>query len=951
MKAEDLINPSDKQLRLAIENENDKFHACYTWLEKAMPANFFEQVKYENIILTTRNLIGLDLQGFFCIINIKRMAIVLCLDSADADLHILKNFANYGIQDYQCYISSSPPPFPNCKSNLRIGIVKFTEAFETVENLYSPETKAVLLQKIKERDPEISEEIFEKLLTTINGTFIRSLSLDRAALALEMFYRAQTRDNCQYEVRYNEDWEATGSTSMQIVLAWKNTPKYNFLFQLTQVVYRHKLMMKKVNATYINPYSKESILVMALDLHSANGQAAWEVADIVRFLRAFATVKYFMEHDAIDSQLLNKGIIDDTTATFLRTMADFIHQSLVHIDPNLYTPDKIKEDLCRHPELTLQLDEAFTYRFHPDLHNEELFNKTCESFYENLNKLDTGNEENDTRRKNVLKQGLSFIKHTLKTNFFRMNYTALSFRLDPAYLNDIPFDRAKKFPLLPYAIFFIRGMHFFGFHIRFNDLSRGGLRTVYLEQPEQVQQAGNNIFTECYNLAFTQHMKNKDIPEGGAKGIIFLKPGDRLISETLILQSELESAGIGRKEIEKKIDIFRKEQKEVYLYQAQRSYIESLITIINCDDSGKIRAKYIVDYHKKPEYLYLGPDENMHDSMINWIAAFSKRYGYKPGSSFISGKPEVGINHKEYGVTSLGVNVYMAAVLRYLGIVPTTDTFTVKMSGGPDGDVAGNQICNLAKFYPHTAKIIALTDISGCIYSPQGLNLNTMVDLFKRGLPLKFYPPEELSEGGFLLDKQAKRSQTAFAQQTLCWKKLNGKLIEEWMPGNEMNLLLRSHIHHAKADVFIPAGGRPRTLNETNVHDYLDETGTPTSLAIIEGANLYLTPEARDTLENLGVLIIKDSSANKTGVICSSFEVLCGLALGDEKFLENKKILVKEILERLQVCASNEANLLLRTHEKTGQNLTEITNEVSERINLYTDQLLNYLDAQPLDSN
>nr|MBA2727386.1 glutamate dehydrogenase [Parachlamydiaceae bacterium] len=111
------------------------------------------------------------------------------------------------------------------------------------------------------------------------------------------------------------------------------------------------------------------------------------------------------------------------------------------------------------------------------------------------------------------------------------------------------------------------------------------------------------------------------------------------------------------------------------------------------------------------------------------------------------------------------------------------------------------------------------------------------------------------------------------------------------------------------------------------------------------------TPEARDTLENLGVLIIKDSSANKTGVICSSFEVLCGLALGDEKFLENKKILVKEILERLQVCATNEAKLLLRTHEKTGQNLTEITNEVSERINLYTDQLLNYLDAQPLDSN
>ena len=71
------------------------------------------------------------------------------------------------------------------------------------------------------------------------------------------------------------------------------------------------------------------------------------------------------------------------------------------------------------------------------------------------------------------------IQHTLKTNFYRMNYTAISFRLDPKYLDDIPFERSKKFPELPYAIFFIKGMHFFGFHIRFKDLARGGLRTVF----------------------------------------------------------------------------------------------------------------------------------------------------------------------------------------------------------------------------------------------------------------------------------------------------------------------------------------------------------------------------------------------------------------------------------------------------------------------------------------
>lgn len=501
---------------------------------------------------------------------------------------------------------------------------------------------------------------------------------------------------------------------------------------------------------------------------------------------------------------------------------------------------------------------------------------------------------------------------------------------------------------MPFAIFFMRGMQCFGFHIRFKDLSRGGLRTVYLEHPEQLLHESNNIFTECYNLALTQHMKNKDIPEGGAKGIIFLKAGDRLDSEALILEAELETAGISQNEIESRIAQFRKEQKEEFLYQAQRSFIESLITLVNCEPNGKVRAKYIVDYYKKPEYIYLGPDENMHDSMIRWIAAFSKRYNYKPGGAFISGKPDFGINHKEYGVTSLGVNVYMESVLRFLGLDPSKDRFTIKISGGPDGDVAGNQILNLARYYPSTAKLVALTDVSGTISDPQGLDLQILVELFKQGKPIKYYPPENLADGGFLLDKRAKRSQTAFAQQTLCWRKQKNKLIEEWMPGSEMNQLLRSNVHHTKADVFLPAGGRPRTLNEGNVKEFLDESGKPTARAIIEGANLYLTPGARRALEKLGVLIIKDSSANKTGVICSSFEVLCGLALGDEKFLANKSALVQEILKRLHDCASNEATLLLKTYKETGQPLTEIADEISERINLYTYQLLDYLDPLPV---
>lgn len=153
---------------------------------------------------------------------------------------------------------------------------------------------------------------------------------------------------------------------------------------------------------------------------------------------------------------------------------------------------------------------------------------------------------------------------------------------------------------------------------------------------------------------------------------------------------------------------------------------------MNCKEDGTLKAKDVIDYLAKPEYLYLGPDENMHNVMIEWIADYSKRVGYKPGVAFISSKPTYGINHKQYGVTSLGVNAYMEEVLLYMGIDPAKDPFTVKISGGPDGDVAGNEILNLYKKYPMTAKLLAITDGSGTVLDPKGLDLSILADLLKR---------------------------------------------------------------------------------------------------------------------------------------------------------------------------------------------------------------------------
>lgn len=945
------MDKNSDNLVKAIEIEGKKFQEYYLWLEKAMPSSFFEEVNRDNQLLITHSLMGFDLQDYFSLINLKSAAIVMCLDSADADLRILRHFEFYGIKNYQAYISKIPAPFPGITAHLRVATIEFMGAIEPAGSTISEGDRARLRQLVKQENPSLDDDEFESLLTKMGTPYLHALPLERQALAMNMLYRAKTRDTCQYEVRYEKNWEEKKSASMHIVMAWRNTPKHNFLFRLARVIYRHGLSMKRLNATYTDPYSNQSTLIMAISLHGSNGQAVWDVADIPDFLREIVTIKYFDTSDEIDARLVSPEIISGNMGNLLRAMVNFIHQALVHVDSNLYTIENVEEALCRHPELTQQLCEAFRLKFNPTHHDFDKYLEARKLFLNDVTQLDTGQESHDVRRKNVLLQGMNFVHHVLKTNFYRINYSALSFRLDPNYLNEIPFDRSKKFPELPYAIFYIRGMHCFGFHIRFKDLARGGLRTIYPEQVEQMLAERNHVFTECYNLAWTQHKKNKDIPEGGAKGVLFLKPFSLIDTETQILKKELEWSEMEPHEIEKKINTFHKEQKLEFLYQSQRAFIESLLIIINSNAEGHLRARYILDYWKRPEYIYLGPDENMHDFMIEWIADISKKYEYRPGGSFISSKPSVGINHKEYGVTSLGVNVCMHKVLEYMGINPDKDVFTVKMSGGPDGDVAGNQLLNLYRYYPNTAKVIALTDGTGTIHDSKGLDLAAVKDLFFKGEGICHYPPEKLSEGGFLVNKSRKRYPSAYIQETLCLRKLKGQIVEDWLSGSDTNHLLRFNVHQAQTDVFIPAGGRPRTLNESNIIEFLDETGKPTSKAIVEGANLYLTPFARRFLEDKGVLIIKDSSANKGGVICSSFEVLCGLALNDATFMAHKSTLVSEILERLKQCSSLEADLLLRTHNQNGEHLTQISDHISNRINQYTYQLLDYLDPLPLSKD
>jgi glutamate dehydrogenase len=936
---------SQEELKKAIESESVEFERSYRWLEEHLPPSFLEEVDPKTRIIIARSLMSFPLQGAFSQLHMKQMAIAFCLDAPDADLRILRHYTSTAIRYYRAFVSNEPPPGVK-KGNLRIAVIYFRDP-DRGEKLKG-EHKAEILELAKAHNPNLNEEEFETLLSGLTPRFLRSMTTERLKIAIDMFFKALKGDQCQYETRRNERWKSKDAPSLQLIMAWRNVPKAGFLYRLAKIINSHGLALKKVSATYIAPYSTDNVLILSLGLHGKKGGAAWEETDIEDFLREFALSKFFEIDDPVGTTFVQTELLSGNEGHLVRNFISFVHQVLVYADPNLYSLDNVIEGFCRHPKLTVHLAKAFEMKFHPQKRDAKKFEELKVEFLASVENLDTGQAVNDLRRKNILRQGLNFVEFTLKTNFYQHNKSSFSFRLAPGYLDDVPYARAEKFPELPYAIFFIRGMHFIGFNIRFKDLARGGVRTVFPERREQFAAERNSIFSEAYNLAYTQHKKNKDIPEGGAKTAILLKPFDVYANEESIYKEEMEEDGLGETAIEDKLQIFRREHRTAYLFSSQRCFVDSFMTLINCDDSGKLKADSVVDYWKKPEYIYLGPDENMSNEMIVWIADFAVQSGYKPGRSFMSSKPGAGINHKEFGVTSFGVNVYLHETLLFLGMNPLKDPFTIKISGGPDGDVAGNELLNLYKYYPKTAKLLAVTDVSGTIYDPKGLDLSEIAKLFHAVSPIRNYPPEKLSDGGFLLDLKTKREESAFAQQTLIWRKKEGKAVQDWLSGNEMNHLYRSNVHQVKTDVFVPGGGRPRTLNESNYTSYLDELGKPTSKAIVEGANLYLTPLARRELEKLGLIILKDSSCNKGGVITSSFEVLSSLCMSEADFLAFKDQYVKEVLEIIKKAAEREARLLLETHQKTGAYLTDISDKISEKINLFKYQLLDYLETRDL---
>ena len=479
-----------------------------------------------------------------------------------------------------------------------------------------------------------------------------------------------------------------------------------------------------------------------------------------------------------------------------------------------------------------------------------------------------------------------FNASVLKTNFYTPTKVALSFRLKPSFLPEV------EYPQPLYGMFLIISSEFRGFHLRFRDIARGGIRIVKSRNREAYSINARSLFDENYNLANTQQRKNKDIPEGGSKGVILL-------------------------------DVNHQDKVKV----AFEKYIDSIMDLLLPPSSPGIKDP-IVDLHGQQEILFMGPDENTAD-LVNWATEHARARGAPWWKSFFTGKsPKLGgIPHDTYGMTTLSVREYVKGIYRKLDL---QESAVKKLqTGGPDGDLGSNEILLGNEQYT------SIVDGSGVLVDPNGLDHDELVRLAKQRVMISEYPLAKLSPDGY----------------RVLVEENNVTLPSGEVVNNGMVFRNKFHLRGGKRyDMFVPCGGRPESIDLSTVGQLIED-GKSLIPYIVEGANLFITQDAKLRLEKAGCILYKDASANKGGVTSSSLEVLASLSFDEAGFVENMCVkkdgsvppfyveYVKEVQETIKRNAALEFEAIWREHQQTGVPRSTLSDTLSVAITRLDEEL------------
>ena len=483
-----------------------------------------------------------------------------------------------------------------------------------------------------------------------------------------------------------------------------------------------------------------------------------------------------------------------------------------------FTESYQNDVLVANSAITAKLVRLFELRFDPELETDEAAEVALRD--EILADLDAVASLDHDR---ILRNQLTVIDATLRTNAYNADREALAFKLRSA---DVP---AVPQPA-PYREIYVYSPDVEGIHLRGGPIARGGLRWSDRQ----------DYRTEVFGLMRAQLTKNAVIVPAGAKGGFYIKRGD---------------------------DVERH-----YV-----TFIRSLLSVTDNLVDGEIVPPEAVRARDGDDtYLVVAADKGT-ATFSDTANRVSREYGFWLDDAFASGG-SAGYDHKALGITAKGAWESVKRHFKDLGIDTQADEFTVVGIGDMSGDVFGNGMLlsdkiRLVAAYDHRHIFIDPTPDAAVGFEERKRLFETPRSSWDD------YDRDKLSEGAGVYPRTAK-SITLSAQARAAL----GLEDESLAPNDVIRAILRAPVDllwNGGIGTVVKASTETDAEAHDRASDAIRVDATDLRAKVVgEGGNLGFTRRARIEYSAGGGRVNADFIDNSAGVDCSDHEVNLKILLG-----------------------------------------------------------------------
>ncbi|MDE8667345.1 NAD-glutamate dehydrogenase [Pseudarthrobacter sp. H3Y2-7] len=587
-----------------------------------------------------------------------------------------------------------------------------------------------------------------------------------------------------------------------------------------------------------------------------------------------AAVSGAIESDSLDRLVLREGM-HWRQITVLRAYARYMRQM-----GSTNSMGFVADTLLANPEVTKALTRLFAARFDPALSGadrpaaQEGVRAELSAAIDEVATLDADR---------VLRTFANLIEATLRTNFYQ-NKPHLSFKLDPAMIEGLPFPR-------PMFEIWVYSPRVEGVHLRFGKVARGGLR--WSDRREDFR-------TEILGLVKAQTVKNAVIVPTGAKGGFFAK---RLPDPTV--------------------------DRAAWLAEGVESYKTFIRGLLDLTDNLVARGgsetivppSDVVRHDDDDSYLVVAADKGTatFSDIANGLAA---DYGFWLGDAFASGG-SVGYDHKAMGITARGAWESVKRHFSELDVDTQTQDFSVVGVGDMSGDVFGNGM-----LLSRHIRLLAAFDHRHIFLDPAPdpeASFKERQRLFE--LPRSSwddYNKSLISEGGGVYPRQVK-SIPVSPQVRAAIGLPEGT--SEMSPPELLRAILLAPadlLYNGGIGTYVKASTETNSSVGDKANDAIRVDGKDLRVKVVgEGGNLGMTQRGRIEAALQGVILNTDAIDNSAGVDCSDHEV-------------NIKIFVDRMVAAGKLSAEERAGFLASMTDEVGRLVLE--DNVDQNILLLNDR-------------